>query len=95
MTTTSATNAGLDTGIQSIRKRLGITQRQFADRLLVRPATVSRWEAGVFKPGAAILVQLFRLAQREEEIKPIATALTAMGVPLEALDSLSEPAAAA
>jgi DNA-binding transcriptional regulator YiaG len=95
MATTSATNGALGTGIRSIRKRLGVTQSQFADLLSVRPATVSRWEAGVLKPGVALLIQLLRLAQQEEETKPIVTALAAMGVPLGDLASLSEPAAAA
>lgn len=36
--------------IQSIRKRLGLTQRQLADRLNVEQPTVQRWESGEREP---------------------------------------------
>jgi DNA-binding transcriptional regulator YiaG len=83
----------LATAIRSIRA--GLTQTQFATFLGVRQASVSGWESGAVIPGVAILVRLLRLAQREEEIKPIVTALAALGVSLGDLASLSEPAAAA
>lgn len=36
--------------VKKIRKRLGLTQDQFAVRLGVAPYTVRRWESGKTKP---------------------------------------------
>ena len=39
--------------IRQLRRRLGITQRQLADRLNVDQGTISRWERGVEGPRPA------------------------------------------
>ena len=89
------TSSGLAGSIRSIRGRLGLTQTEFAKLTLVSQTNVSKWEKDRLKPGGLSLIRLLRLAQREEEIKPIVTALAASGVSLGDLASLSKPAAAA
>jgi transcriptional regulator with XRE-family HTH domain len=46
--------------VRRIRKRLGLTQSAFAERVGVTGLTVSRWERGVLTVGstAAILIRL-------------------------------------
>ncbi len=63
--------------IQSLRKRLGLSKRDFARLAGVTPLAVYQWENGVFKPKKEkreILVGLRKLGRREarqllEEIK--------------------------
>lgn len=47
--------------IRSVRKRLGITQRELAVRLGVYPKTVSRWERGLRRPSEEQLERIDRL----------------------------------
>jgi DNA-binding transcriptional regulator YiaG len=53
--------------VKATRRLLGLTQREFAERVGVRPNTVHRWEAGSLTVGstAAILIRL--LAQQARE----------------------------
>lgn len=48
------------TGVRRVRRQLGLTQREFGERVGVAAMTVSRWERGVLAVGstAAILIQL-------------------------------------
>lgn len=54
--------------IQSLRKRLGLSQRNFARLAGVTPLAVYQWENGVFKPKKekrSILVALRKLGRRD------------------------------
>ncbi len=54
--------------IRSLRKRLGLSQRDFARLAGVTPLAVYQWETGVFKPKKekkAVLVALRKLGRRE------------------------------
>jgi transcriptional regulator with XRE-family HTH domain len=46
--------------VKALRERLGLSQAQFADRIGVKQATVSRWESGqpVPKPTMKLLAQM-------------------------------------
>jgi len=57
-----------ETDIKRIRAALGLTQRELAERLGVRPNTVTRWEMGLHKiPGpAARLLEVMRAGARKE-----------------------------
>jgi DNA-binding transcriptional regulator YiaG len=46
--------------VRQVRRLLGMTQRQFAERVGVARVTVTRWEAGTVTVGttAAILIRL-------------------------------------
>jgi transcriptional regulator with XRE-family HTH domain len=45
-----AAHDGIGSGIKTMRKRAGLTQRQLAERLGVTHNTVSRWETGERMP---------------------------------------------
>lgn len=45
---------------RTIRKRSGLTQRQFADRLGVKHTYISKIERGYMTPGQPILAELYR-----------------------------------
>lgn len=47
--------------IKQIRKRLGLKQREFAEKIGVNTGTVGQWEAGTARPGAARLYQICSL----------------------------------
>lgn len=47
--------------IRTLREALGLTQKQFAERLKVDSMTVSRWERGTVKPSPAAAKALDRL----------------------------------
>lgn len=49
--------------IASLREALGLTQQELAVRLGVNKLTVSRWERGTLRPGAASLAALRRVRQ--------------------------------
>lgn len=67
--------------IQSLRKRLGLSQRDFATLAGVTPLAVYQWESGVFKPKKekkGVLVALRKLGRRDarkllEEMKTAKT----------------------
>jgi len=50
--------------IKKLRKELGLTQVEFAERLGVASMTVKRWEAGTARPSQLALRQLCRLARK-------------------------------
>ncbi|WKT67659.1 helix-turn-helix transcriptional regulator [Bacillus cereus] len=47
--------------IKLIRMILNISQREFAERLSVTQAQVSRWELGVYKPSRASIAKINQL----------------------------------
>jgi DNA-binding transcriptional regulator YiaG len=52
--------------ITSLREALGLTQEQFARKLGVAKMTVSRWECGRMRPGAAMLAAIRRLQAKAQ-----------------------------
>ena len=55
--------------IKGLRKKLGMTQQELADKIGVDRVTVARWEAGEKKPSNLARRQLQRLQQQKVEIK--------------------------
>ena len=56
---------GWDAGaVRDLRRRLGLTQRQLAQRLGVRQQTVSEWETSLYAPRGAS-VTLLRMVSEE------------------------------
>jgi transcriptional regulator with XRE-family HTH domain len=61
--------------IREVRKRLGLTQAEFADRLQTTQGTVSRWEAGDQRPEIDFIIKIsdlggfepFKLGRDDEE----------------------------
>jgi transcriptional regulator with XRE-family HTH domain len=47
--------------IQTIRKQLGLSQREFAEKLEVTRLTIARWESGIMKPNPERLAMLKKL----------------------------------
>jgi len=50
--------------IQALRRHLGLTQREMADRLGSRQQTISEWEKGMYKPRGASATLLSIIAER-------------------------------
>jgi len=50
--------------IQALRRYLGLTQRELADRLGTRQQTISEWETGMYKPRGASATLLSITAER-------------------------------
>ena len=50
--------------IRTLRRRLGLTQRELADRLGTRQQTISEWEKGMYKPRGASSTLLSIVAER-------------------------------
>jgi len=49
-----AERKGWDGGnIRALRRHLGLTQREMADRLGTRQQTISEWEVGLYRPRGA------------------------------------------
>ena len=42
-----------DSNIKALRKHLGLTQQEMADRLGTRQQTISEWELGLYQPRGA------------------------------------------
>ena len=53
-----------DKEIKELRKKLRLTQKEFAARLKVDPATVSRWERGEQRHSMSVKRRLARLAKK-------------------------------
>ena len=59
--------------IRALRRHLGLTQREMADRLGTRQQTISEWEKGVYRPRGASSTLLSIVAERgkfEYEVNP-------------------------
>ena len=52
--------------IQSLRRHLGLTQRQLADRLGIRQQTISEWETGLYQPRGASSTLLSFIAEQAD-----------------------------
>ncbi len=50
--------------IRALRRHLGLTQRELADRLGTRQQTISEWEIGLYKPRGASATLLSIVAER-------------------------------
>ena len=50
--------------IQALRRHLGLTQRELAERLGTRQQTISEWETGMYKPRGASATLLSITAER-------------------------------
>lgn len=50
--------------IQALRRHLGLTQRELADRLGTRQQTISEWETGIYKPRGTSATLLSIIAER-------------------------------
>ena len=50
--------------IQALRRHLGLTQRELADRLGTRQQTISEWEKGMYRPRGASSTLLSVVAER-------------------------------
>ena len=51
--------------IKDMRKRLGLTQVQFAARVPVAQATISQWEAGLTTPRGLAIIESLMALERE------------------------------
>ena len=60
-----------NTEIQAVRRKLGVTQKQFAELLHINTRTLENWEQGRTKPNeqAAVLIKL--VAARPELIEDL------------------------
>ncbi len=52
--------------IRALRRHLGLTQRELAERLGTRQQTISEWELGLYKPRGASSTLLSIVAERAE-----------------------------
>ena len=52
--------------IQTLRRQLGLTQRELAERLDTRQQTISEWETGMYQPRGASATLLSIIAERAE-----------------------------
>ena len=50
--------------IRALRRHLGLTQRELADRLGTRQQTISEWEIGLYRPRGASSTLLSIVAER-------------------------------
>lgn len=52
--------------IRALRRHLGLTQRELANRLGTRQQTISEWEKGMYKPRGASSTLLSIIAERAQ-----------------------------
>jgi len=50
--------------IQALRRHLGLTQRELANKLGTRQQTISEWETGMYRPRGASATLLSIVAER-------------------------------
>jgi len=50
--------------IQALRRHLGLSQHQMADRLGTRQQTISEWETGMYRPRGTSATLLSIIAER-------------------------------
>ncbi len=58
-----AKSSGLAAAVSNLREKLGVNQRDFADKFGVSAMAVSRWESGANDPPGKCLVQMAKLAK--------------------------------
>lgn len=51
--------------IKAVRKEMGVSQKEFANKLHVSFSTVNRWENGHVTPNRLAIVTLVELCERE------------------------------
>jgi DNA-binding transcriptional regulator YiaG len=56
--------------VKALRKRLGLTQTEFAERLGVSLPSITRWELNQFRPTKLAANALLHLAATSSEVKP-------------------------
>src|ERR1019366_9153800 len=78
--------------IHALRKRLGLTQAQLAQKLLVCVNSVSRYELGIFAPRPQVLLILMTLARGHADERIFAAALAIAGFGSNFLASLPHSA---
>ena len=52
--------------VRALRRHLGLTQREMADRLGTRQQTISEWEKGIYQPRGASSTLLSIVAERAD-----------------------------
>ena len=52
--------------VRTLRRHLGLTQRELADQMGTRQQTISEWEKGMYKPRGASSTLLSIVAERAE-----------------------------
>jgi len=52
--------------IYALRRHIGLTQSELADRLGTRQQTISEWETGMYRPRGASLTLLSIVAERAD-----------------------------
>jgi DNA-binding transcriptional regulator YiaG len=52
--------------VQALRRHLGMTQREMADRMGTRQQTISEWETGMYQPRGASATLLSIIAEHAE-----------------------------
>ena len=50
--------------VQALRRHMGLTQREFSERLGTRQQTVSEWETGMYRPRGASAKLLSIIAEQ-------------------------------
>ena len=50
--------------VQALRRHLGLTQRELAERLGTRQQTISEWEIGIYQPRGASNTLLTMVAEQ-------------------------------
>jgi transcriptional regulator with XRE-family HTH domain len=66
--------------IRDLRKALGLTQLQLAQKLLVRRNSVSRYELGVIRPSRQVLLLLSTFARSHDRQRAFMEALAKAGI---------------
>lgn len=56
--------------IEEVRKRMGLTQQEFSDKLGIAKTAISRWEQGKVTPDADSLAAIYSLA-KNDRIEPV------------------------
>ncbi|MBI4267140.1 MAG: helix-turn-helix transcriptional regulator [Chloroflexi bacterium] len=58
---------GWDSGrVQALRRHLGLTQRELAEKMGTRQQTISEWEKGIYKPRGTSATLLSIVAEQAE-----------------------------
>ena len=50
--------------VQALRQHLGLTQKEFSERLGTRQQTISEWETGMYQPRGASATLLSMVAEQ-------------------------------